>query len=262
MGVQECLPNNEVRDRFAGESSSLNRLWEAISPDPILNSYETDYRWLTQVYESVKPSSGNGKLLWHVLGPKTIDLIHANVHVESFQDDLETLMLDADLLEAILGTPDPKKKSKEIEIKIAIRFRKHQHEPQFRALGERLEDLREKYEQGLLVRLDFLKGLPELARDVVAAEQTAMPIVNEELGKSALSELFEEARNDQTPIIVERIVNDIDEIVRYVRFDGWHDTHAGEREVKQALPESLFKYRIHQAQGSFDQAYNYIREYY
>ena len=163
MGVQECLPNNEVRDRFAGEFSSLNRLWEAISPDPILNSYETDYRWLTQVYESVKPSSGNGKLLWHVLGPKTIDLIHANVHVESFQDDLETLMLDADLLEAILGTPDPKKKSKEIEIKIAIRFRKHQHEPQFWELGERLEDLREKYEQGLLVSLDFLKGLLELA---------------------------------------------------------------------------------------------------
>ena len=89
-----------------------------------------------------------------------------------------------------------------------------------------------------------------------------MPIVNEELGKSALSELFEEARNDQTPIIVERVVNDIDEIARYVRFDGWHDTHAGEREVEQALRKSLFKYRIHQDQGSFDQAYNYIREYY
>jgi type I restriction enzyme R subunit len=87
-------------------------------------------------------------------------------------------------------------------------------------------------------------------------------VVREELGKSALSELFEEARNDQTPIIVERVVNDIDEIVRYVRFDGWQDTHAGEREVKQALRKSLFKYRIHQDQGLFDRAYNYIREYY
>ncbi len=34
---------------------------------------------------------------------------------------------------------------------------------------------------------------------------------------------------------MERVVNDIDEIVRYVRFDGWQSTHAGEREVKMAL---------------------------
>ena len=31
---------------------------------------------------------------------------------------------------------------------------------------------------------------------------------------------------------VERIVDDIDEIVRMVRFDGWQATAAGEREVR------------------------------
>lgn len=67
------------------------------------------------------------------------------------------------------------------------------------------------------------------------------PIGDEELGKAALTELFEEVKNDQTPIIVERVVNDIDEIVRYVRFDGWQNTHAGEREVKMALRKTLFK---------------------
>jgi type I restriction enzyme, R subunit len=46
------------------------------------------YRWLTQVYESVKPPSGNGKLLWHALGAKTIELINENVHVESVRDDI------------------------------------------------------------------------------------------------------------------------------------------------------------------------------
>jgi type I restriction enzyme R subunit len=46
-------------------------------------------RWLTQVYESVKPSSGNGRLLWHALGAKTVDLINENVHVESVHDEVE-----------------------------------------------------------------------------------------------------------------------------------------------------------------------------
>ena len=63
------------------------------------------------------------------------------------------------------------------------------------------------------------------------------------------------------PIIVERVVNDIDEIVRIVRFDGWQSTHAGEREVKLALRKTLFKYRLHQDQELFDRAYGYIREY-
>ena len=82
-------------------------------------------------------------------------------------------MLDADLLEAVLGTPDPDKKAKEIEIKVARRLRKRLHDPRFKELGERLEDLKQRHEQGLLVSVEFLKELLELARDVVAAEQRA-----------------------------------------------------------------------------------------
>jgi len=262
IAAQDCLPTNDVRDRFAADFSYLSRLWEAISPDPLLGQYNTDYRWLAQVYESVKPSTGTGRLLWHTLGPKTIELIHENVHVDAIRDDLETLVLDADLLEAVLGAPDPNKKAKEIEIKVSKRLRKRMHDPRFKELGERLEKLKERHEQGLLLSVEFLKELLDLARDVVAAEQTAEPIEDEELGKAALTELFEGAKNEETPIMVERVVADIDEIVRYVRFDGWQNTHAGEREVKKALRKTLFKYKLHQDQELFDRAYGYIREYY
>ena len=262
LAAQECLPDNSTRDAFAADYCYLSRLWEAISPDSSLDPYEADYRWLSQVYESVKPSSGTGKLLWHTLGPKTIELIHDHVHVKAVRDDLETLVLDADLVEAVLGAPDPDRKSKEIEIKVFNRLRRHLHDPRFRALSERLEELRERHQQGLLVSVEFLKSLLELAGDVVKAERTVAPVTREERGKAALTELFEEARNDQTPIMVERIVNDIDEIVRQVRFECWQTTHAGEREVKQALRKTLFRYRLHQDHDLFDRAYGYIRQYY
>jgi len=97
IAAQDCLPNNEKRDLFATEYSVLGRIWEALSPDPCLSPYETDYRWLTQVYESVKPPSGNGKLLWHVLGAKTIELIHRNTHLDTVRDDIETLVMDAEV---------------------------------------------------------------------------------------------------------------------------------------------------------------------
>jgi type I restriction enzyme R subunit len=261
IAAQQCLPNNEVRDNFAAEYSLLNKLWEAISPDPILGEHERDYKWLSQVYQSVQPSSGHGKLIWHSLGAKTIELIHQNVHVDAVRDDLDTLVLDADLLEAVLSNPDPKK-AKEIEIKVARRLRKHLGNPKFKALSERLDALRDRFESGVLNSVEFLKQLLQLAKEVLQAEKEVPPEEDEDRGKAALTELFNEVKTAETPIMVERVVADIDEIVRLVRFPGWQDTLAGEREIKKALRKSLFKYKLHADEELFEKAYSYIRQYY
>lgn len=261
IAAQQCLPNNEVRDNFAGAFSLLNKLWEAISPDPVLGEYEKDYKWLSQVYQSVQPSSGHGKLIWHSLGAKTIELIHQNVHVDAVRDDLDTLVLDADLLEAVLSNPDPKK-AKEIEIKVARRLRKHLGNPKFKALSERLDALRDRFESGVLNSVEFLKQLLQLAKEVLQAEKEVPPEEDEDRGKAALTELFNEVKTAETPIMVERVVADIDEIVRLVRFPGWQDTLAGEREIKKALRKSLFKYKLHADEELFEKSYSYIRQYY
>jgi len=262
IAAQECLPNNEVRDNFGADYSVLAKLWEALSPDPILQPYEADYRWLAQVYISVQPTTGTGRLIWHALGAKTIELIHQNVTVEAIHDDLDEIVVDVELLEAILGTPDPGKKASEIQIKVARRLRKHLHDPRFRKLSERLESLKERHERGQMHSVEFLKQLLDLAKELVATEKEVPPEEDEDRGKAALTELFEEARNGDTPIMVERIVTDIDEIVRHVRFPGWQTTSAGEREVRQALRKTLLKYKLHQDKELFEKAYGYIREYY
>jgi type I restriction enzyme R subunit len=260
IAAQDCLPNNEKRDAFAAEYSVLGRIWEALSPDTCLTAYETDYRWLTQVYESVKPPSGNGKLLWHVLGAKTIDLVHENTSLYAIRDDLETLVLDAELLESVVGVPD--KKGKALEISLIARLRKHAKDPKFVALGERLEKIKEKHEQGLLDSKEFLKQLLELAKEVVEAEKKVDPVEEQDKAKAALTELFQQIKNEETPVIVERIVADIDEIVRMVRFPGWQQTSAGEREVQKALRKTLLKYHLHKDQDLFDRAFGYIKQYY
>ena len=262
IAAQDCLPDNETRDKFAAEYSVLSRLWEALSPDPCLGPYEKDYKWLTQVYESVKPPSGNGKLLWHVLGAKTIELVHENVHLETVRDDLDTLVMDAEVLEGLLDAKDSDKKSKEIEIKLIARLRKHLGNPKFVALGERLEKLRERHEQGLLHSLDFLKELLTLAKEIVAAEQQVDPEDEQDKAKAALTELFAEVKGETTPVVVERMVGDIDELVRMVRFPGWQETKTGEREVQKALRKVIYvKYQV-KDQDLFDKAYGYIRQYY
>lgn len=262
LAAQDCLPNNERRDAFAASYSVLSSLWEALSPDPGLAPYTRDYQWLTQVYESVKPPSGNGKLLWHALGAKTVELIHQNVQLDTVRDDLETLVMDAEVLEGLLASKEPDKKSREIELQLVARLRKHKGDPKFIALGERLEKLKERHEQGLLHSLEFLKALLTLAKDLVQAEKQVEPEDEQSRAKAALTELFAEVKNGNTPIMVERMVADIDEIVRLVRFPNWQNTKAGEREIQKALRKIIYvKYKV-KDQELFDKAFGYIRQYY
>ena len=261
IAAQQCLPNNTVRDNFAAEYSVLGKIWEALSPDTVLGPFEKDYKWLSQVYQSVQPSSGHGKLIWHSLGAKTIELIHQNVHVDAVRDDLDTLVLDADLLEAVLSNPDPKS-AKEIEIKLVRRMRKHLGNPKFKKLSERLDALKDRFESGQINSVEFLKQLLEIAKETLQAEKDVPPEEDEDRGKAALTELFNEVKTAETPIMVERVVTDIDEIVRLVRFPGWQGTQAGEREIKKALRKALFKYKLHADEDLFEKAYTYIRQYY
>lgn len=261
--AQACLPEDETRDAFAKAYSLLSQLWEAISPDTVLGAYETDYRWFTDVYESMKPTDHTGKLVWHALGAKTLELINANVKVEVPRDDLDTIILDATVLEDLAnGGGDPGTTIKTVEMQVSARIARHGQDPVFQKLGERLQALKERYTQGQQDSLDFLRDLLELARDTVAAEKAIKVVLREEKGRAALTELFDSVKSEDTPLMVERVVADIDEVVRAVRFDGWQGTAQGDREVKQALRKTLYvKYKMRD-QDLFDRAHEYIREYY
>ena len=263
MAAQECLPTNKEKDAFAADYRVLNRAWDALSPDTFLKPYKADYQWLSRVYESVKPTNGTGGLIWASLGAKTIELVHESVTVGAIHDDEEILAMDADLIdEFIEKQKDLRKTTKKVEINLVAKILKHSNEPKFIKLGEKLEALREKHEQGLITSIEFLKLLLELAKEAAQAEKEVVPEVEIDKGVAALTELFNGLKNRATPVIVERVVADIDSIVKLVRFDGWQSTTSGKQEVKKALRSIVWiKYKI-KDKDVFDKAYSYIEQYY
>lgn len=265
MAAQECLPTNKEKDEFGADYRVVNRAYNALSPDPFLHQYLHDYRWLSKVYESVKPVDTRGPLIWASVGAKTMELVHENISVSDVEETApeDILELDAELIDDfIAGKDGAKKKAKKIEIDLVARILVHGKDPRFIKLGERLEELREKHEQGLITSIEFLKRLLELAKEAVQAEKEVVPVAEVDKGKAALTELFNGVRCNNTPVIVERIVKDIDDIVRIVRFDGWQTTVAGKREVKRALRSVVsVKYKIKDKE-LFDKAYGYIEQYY
>ena len=263
MAAQECLPTNKEKDAFAADYRVLNRAWDALSPDAFLRPYKADYQWLSRVYESVKPTNGTGGLIWASLGAKTIELVHESITVGAIHDDEEILAMDADLIdEFIEKQKDLRKATKKVEINLVAKILKHSNEPKFIKLGEKLEALREKHEQGLITSIEFLKLLLELAKEAAQAEKEVVPEAEIDKGVAALTELFNGLKNRATPVIVERVVADIDSIVKLVRFDGWQSTTSGKQEVKKALRSIVWiKYKI-KDKDVFDKAYSYIEQYY
>jgi type I restriction enzyme R subunit len=259
--AQNAIGNNDKKDAFAKDYKFLSKIWESLSPDTILNLYQEDYKWLSQVFESVRPAADNiGKLLWFSLGAETTKLIHENIHVGEVHQ-LDEFILDADVIEDIFNNPDPAG-AKKLEKLLIKRFKKHAGDPKFKSLSERLEALRDKAEQGLITSIEFIKELCKLAKETVEAEKELETLLIEKTPKAALTELFIELKNEETPAVVERIVTDIDSIVRIVRFPGWQKTSSGEREVQKSLRKALLKYKLHKDQILFERAYAYIKEYY
>lgn len=265
LAAQECLPTNKEKDAFGVDYRVVNRAYNALSPDPFLNQFIYDYKWLSKVYESIRPVDTRGPLIWASVGAKTMELVHENIEVQDVAETAESeiLELDAELIEDFIeGKEGAQKKARKIEIDLVARIIDHSKDPRFIKLGERLEELREKHEQGLITSIEFLKRLLELAHDAAQAEREVVPMSEVDKGKAALTELFNSVKNSNTPVIVDRIVNDIDDIVRIVRFDGWKDTVTGRKEVKKALRSVIsVKYKIKDREV-FDKAYGYVEQYY
>lgn len=260
--AQDCINTNEKRDAFAKDFSSLTKLWEALSPDPVLNEFEKDYKWMAQVYISVKPpSDDNGRLLWHALGAQTTALIHEHIHVSGINHDMEEVVLDADMIDGLMNKKDPKDATKVLKLLVS-RLNKHGNKPIFKKLSERLDALRTRAEQGLINSIEFIKELCQLAKETLQAEKEVEPVEQVKTAKAALTELFLELKTATTPAIVERIVNDIDEIVRVVRFDGWQNSTTGLKVIAKELRKIIWiKYQI-KDEDLFNKAYDYIKEYY
>lgn len=133
-----------------------------------------DYTWLAQVYQSVRPVSG-GNLIWTLLGAKTIEIIHRNIETIDIGTPLEDLVVDADVIDAVLEDEKAReKKIVEVEKILRLRLGEHKGDPNFKKFAEKLDELRERMEQNLISSIDFLKQLLALAKDLLEEEKKRM----------------------------------------------------------------------------------------
>ena len=263
--AQQCLKDEGIKTNFARHFARLSKAWEIISPDEFLAPYSNDYTWLAQVYQSVRPVSG-GNLIWTLLGAKTIEIIHNNIDTIDIGTPLEDLVVDADIIDSVLE--DEKKVQKkivEVEKMLRLRLGEHVGDPKYKRFAEKLDELREKMAQNMISSIDFLKQLLAMAKDLLEEEKKVdQPQDKRAQARAALTDLFQSIKTDETPVVVENVVNDIDnEVVNIVRqFNDAFKSITAQREIKKKLRSILWiKYSI-KDNDVFEKAYQYIEMYY
>ena len=263
--AQQCLKDEGIKTNFARHFARLSKAWEIISPDEFLASYSNDYTWLAQVYQSVRPVSG-GNLIWTLLGAKTIEIIHNNIDTIDIGTPLEDLVVDADIIDSVLEDEKKiQKKIVEVEKMLRLRLGEHVGDPKYKRFAEKLDELREKMNQSMISSIDFLKQLLAMAKDLLEEEKKVdQPQDKRAQARAALTDLFQSIKTDETPVVVENVVNDIDnEVVNIVRqFNDAFKSITAQREIKKKLRSILWiKYSI-KDNDVFEKAYQYIEMYY
>lgn len=274
----ERVPPGSSRDRFAADFAYVEGIWEALAPDARLEPRKADYRWVAKIYAAVTPVDGDSALLWARLGTKTLALVHehiSNVQVRNplfdvvIADELTVKrLIEEGLLEPSEAPGVTAKSAEEIMDTIAERIKKrlavHAH-PVYKALAERLEALRQAQLAKAEDSIEFLREIFTVARDLKIAEKAdaageleLMP--DPRVG--ALSQIFEEFRPPNTPVIIADVVMAVDRIVVEVAFDGWVRTTEGEKDVRVELRRVLKKFSLPIKGELFDRAYEYIAQNY
>ena len=194
------------------------------------------------------------------------NLIHFSGQTMNARYPAPVKFSDAGIIDSILE--DEKKNQKkivEVEKMLRLRLGEHKGNPNYKKFAEKLDELRERMEQNLISSIDFLKQLLEMAKELLEEEKKVeQPQDKRAQARAALTDLFQSIKTDETPIIVEQVVNDIDnEVVNIIRqFNDAFQSVTARREIKKKLRSILWiKYQI-KDNDVFERAYQYIEQYY
>lgn len=281
----------EEKDAFARQFTGVQTLWEFLDPHEVLDAHRVDYKWLAQIYEAIKPTQVSDALLWDRLGAKTLALVHG--HMSAIQvtgTGLEEVIVDPDSIEAMrslieqdeldldMGEDGNRDLVEEpvtldevldtIDKRIKRRLAVSRHAV-YQSLAEQIERLRTQAIKKAEDSIEFLKKALEVARTAVQAEKLeAEGRLDKEVERlldphiGALTQIVNEYKPEGTPVIVQDVVQNIDTIVKQVRFTGWNETQDGDRIVRKELRGVLKKYALPVTGPLFDNAYAYVSENY
>ena len=165
------LREPESAKNFEQNFKSLERLWEAVSPDPSLYPYRSRYNWLCGIYVAHRRRKRGSQDTYGELSAKTRQLIEENTTFVAIAESLPILKIDQNYVTKLGELPTPADKAAALESMLTAELSEDDPSFTYRLLGERLQKIKERQDAGNEATARRLQELEEIAGEAAATRQ-------------------------------------------------------------------------------------------
>jgi len=231
------LGDPEAAKNFEHNFKSLERLWEAIAPDPSLYDHRYSYNWLCGIYIAHRRRKQGLKATYGELAAKTRQLIEENTEFVEIAEALPVFKIDADYITKLDALPTPADKAAALEAILTQELSEDERGFTYRQLGERLQRIKDKKDAADKAAEKRLRELQEIA-DEKARIQAEPERLN--LTKPGEYELFTVLRAYSKTKDESYVANAARRMVSHLQAHqllpaGWENTKGGRMRLEQSL---------------------------
>jgi type I restriction enzyme, R subunit len=165
------LRDPETAQSFEHNFKSLERLWEAVAPDPCLYDHRFKYNWLCGIYIAHKRRQRGTRSTYGELSAKTRKLIEENMEFVELAESLPVYKIDSDYATKMRDLPTPADKAAALEAALTVELAEGDRNFIYKLLGERLQRLKERKEASDAAAEKRLRELEEIADEAAKTKE-------------------------------------------------------------------------------------------
>jgi type I restriction enzyme R subunit len=237
LGALRCLRDPEAARGFEHDFKSLERLWEAVAPDPCLYELRNSYRWLCVIYVAHQRRLHGDTPRCGELAAKTRKLIEENTLFQEIAEALPVYRIGGDNVLASNDLPTAADKAAAIEAVLTRELSEDDPAFTYRKLGERLRLLKERRDASDKAAEDRLREWQELLDDAVRVRQEPARLNLTRPGEYGLFLVLQaQAQSVDEAVLADsarRMVAHLRE--HQLLMPGWSTTRGGAKRVEQSL---------------------------
>lgn len=244
LSALRAIKDPDAAKIFEHNFKSLERLWEAVSPDPCLYPHRYAYNWLCSIYIAHRRRQlGAAKRdTFGELSAKTRELIEQNTTFMDLAIALPVFKIDKDYVTKLDELPSAADKAAALEALLTAELAEDDAGFTYRQLGERLARLKAKKDAADKAAEQRLQALREIADEKAKADEEPARLGLTQPGEYALFAILREHAVNKDEAYLSDCAR---RLLAHLRDHqllplGWSSSKGGRMRVEQSLIAELW----------------------
>ena len=173
LAALQALKDPDAAKTFEHNFKSLERLWEAVSPDPCLYEHRYVYNWLCGIYVAHRrrQRGASKKDTFGELSAKTRQLIEENTAFVDLAESLPVFKIDKNYVTKLDDLPTASDKAAALEAILTAELAEDDPSFTYRQLGERLARIKARKDAADNAAEEQLRALQAIADEVAKTKE-------------------------------------------------------------------------------------------